>query len=228
MLSLPNVAVRYFILLAHHSSNRSSHDVLHVIGTAREYDTYRPHLVLADLAGKSGSFQSMLDRLRAGMNAGGICYQLPIQVRAFFVGIRGFDLAFDVGRSSAVRSVCLLHMEYDIAHSHVVFRFVVVAGSAEGRSSFALLGNFQRCKAMRLGKFPNKLCLFVKRRGRKAAECGRRDRCRVRQSVRIVRKPAALCVRRDPPKFHRAHRSGKVESLRTDFSFHRARLYLAE
>ena len=62
----------------------------------------------------------MLDRLRAGMDAIGIFDQSTIQMRAFFVGVRGFDLAFDVGGCSAVRSVCLLHMEYDIAHSHVV------------------------------------------------------------------------------------------------------------
>ena len=62
----------------------------------------------------------MLDRLRTGMDTVGIFDEPTVQVRAFLVGIRGFDLAFDVGGGSAVGSAGLLHMEYDIAHSHVV------------------------------------------------------------------------------------------------------------
>lgn len=97
-----------------------THDTLHIVGTARQHDAYCPHLVFADLAGKSGCFQAVLDRLRASVDAVGIINQSTIQMRSFFVGIRGFDLAFDVSGGSAVRSVCLLHMEYDIAHSHMV------------------------------------------------------------------------------------------------------------
>ena len=49
-----------------------AHDALHIVGTAREHDADCPHLVLADLAGKSCGLQTVLDRLRAGMDAVGI------------------------------------------------------------------------------------------------------------------------------------------------------------
>ena len=75
---------------------------------------------LADLAGKSCGFQPVLDRLRTGMDAVGIFDEPTVQVGSFLVGVRWFDLAFDVGGGSAVGSAGLLHMEYDIAHSHVV------------------------------------------------------------------------------------------------------------
>ncbi len=128
----------------------SAHDALHIVGAAREHDAYCPHLVLADLTGKSCGFQSMLDRLRAGMDTVGIFDEPTVQVGPFLVGVRGFDFAFDMGGSSAVRSAGLLHMEYDIAHSYVVLSGWWVRGVQRSEAPLPYWGIFSiACNAAR-------------------------------------------------------------------------------
>ena len=127
-----------------------AHDALHIVGTSRQHDAYRPHLVLADLASKSCGLQAVLNRLRASMDAVWIFDQPTVQVRAFFVGVRRFDFAFDVGGGSAVGSAALLHMEYDIAHSLVVLGGYWFGGVQRGEAPLPYWGVFSvACNAAR-------------------------------------------------------------------------------
>lgn len=115
---------------------------------------------LADLTSKSGGLQTVLNRLCASLYSVGIFDQSTIQMRTSLVGVRRFDLAFDVGGCSAVRSVAFLLMEYDIAHSHVVLGSWWFRGVQRGGAPLALLGNFQRVEDMRAENSLIKLCLL--------------------------------------------------------------------
>lgn len=73
-----------------------------------------------------------------------------VRICPFLVGIRRFDLAFDVGGGSAVRTAGLLHMEYDIAHSHVVLSGWWVRGVQRGEAPLPYWGIFSiACNAAR-------------------------------------------------------------------------------
>ena len=80
------------------------------------------------------------------MDTVGIFDEPTVQVRAFLVGVRWFDLAFDVGGCSAVGSAGLLHMEYDIAHSHVVLGGYWFGGVQRGEAPLPYWGIFSVSK----------------------------------------------------------------------------------
>ena len=212
----------------------SAHDALHIVGTAREHDAYRPHLVLADLAGKSCGFQPMLDRLRTGMDTVRIFDEPTVQVGSFLVGVRRFDLAFDVGGRSAVGSAGLLHMEYDIAHSHVVLSGWRVRGVQRGEAPLPYWGIFSVSKTCGSENSLISYAFCKKARARSGRVVD--DDAVVmpvgRRNLRERSDDPKACAPVRPEGSSRnpigRTRGGRAEPLRLDFSFHRARLYLAE